>query len=61
MYHLLKNPVCLESVVREVDKADEDGHLSEIVTWREAGKLLYFQACIKEALRRCERPHGLPS
>ncbi|ETI22773.1 hypothetical protein G647_06849 [Cladophialophora carrionii CBS 160.54] len=51
MYHLLKNLTSLQKVLEEVDRADKEGCLSKTVTWQEAGKLPYFQACIKEALR----------
>ncbi|EXJ54980.1 uncharacterized protein A1O5_12891 [Cladophialophora psammophila CBS 110553] len=50
-YYLLKNPATLEKAVEELDCADKEGRLSEYVTWREASKLSYMQACIKEATR----------
>jgi cytochrome P450 len=56
MYHLLKNPTTLQKAVEEVDHADKEGRLSDTVTWQEAGKLPYFQACVKEALRESQSP-----
>ena len=53
MYYLLKNPVTLQKVVDEVDHADMEGKHSQYVSWHEAQKLQYFQACVKEALREC--------
>ncbi|EXJ58248.1 hypothetical protein A1O7_05673 [Cladophialophora yegresii CBS 114405] len=51
MYHLLKNPRTLQKVLKDLDRANKEGCLSRTVTWQEAGKLSYFQACIQEALR----------
>ena len=51
MYHLLRNPNALKKLVNEIDETDKQDRFSQIVTWQEAGKLPYFQACIKEALR----------
>lgn len=50
-YYLLKTPASLQKLVDEIDRADAEGHLSHVVTWEEAGRLRYFQACVKEALR----------
>jgi hypothetical protein len=51
MYYLLKNPAMMSKLVQEIDDADKQGRLSEYAKWQEASKLVYFQACIKEALR----------
>ena len=51
MYYILKNPSHLQKLLDEIDLADKESRLSAIVTWQEAGKLPYFQACLKEALR----------
>ncbi|KIW32511.1 uncharacterized protein PV07_04048 [Cladophialophora immunda] len=50
-YYLLKNPSTLQKAVEEIDSADKEGCLSEYVTWHEASKLSYLQACVKEAIR----------
>ncbi|KIY00865.1 uncharacterized protein Z520_03531 [Fonsecaea multimorphosa CBS 102226] len=51
-YYLLKSPVCLQKAVDEIESADKEGWLSEQVTWHEASKLSYLQACVKEAIRK---------
>ncbi|KAH0837201.1 cytochrome P450 [Fonsecaea pedrosoi] len=52
MYYLLKNPETLQKAVEELDCAGKECRLSEYITWNEASKLPYLQACIKEAIRK---------
>lgn len=47
IYYLCKNPRCVNRLRSEIDEAE----LSDIVTYQEASKLRYFQACVKETLR----------
>lgn len=42
----------MKRVIQEIDRAEAEGQLGEFVTWKEAQKLPYLQACIKEALRK---------
>ncbi|KAL4899289.1 hypothetical protein BDW74DRAFT_183821 [Aspergillus multicolor] len=55
MYYLLKTERrglgYLRRVQRELDKAQREGKLSDIVQYAEAMGLVYLQACIKEAYR----------
>ncbi|KAF4498449.1 hypothetical protein FAGAP_5354 [Fusarium agapanthi] len=46
----LFDKVC-EKLQREIDEADQAGHLSEYVTYQESLKLPYFEAALKEAGR----------
>jgi hypothetical protein len=39
----------MRKLVEEIDEADKQGQLSEYIKCQEAGKLAYFQACVKEA------------
>ncbi|EXJ92842.1 hypothetical protein A1O3_01396 [Capronia epimyces CBS 606.96] len=50
-YYLLKTPASMQKLVKEIDRADKEGQLSEFITWQESNKLPYLQACIKESLR----------
>lgn len=50
-YYVLKNPRTYDKVIEEILTADERGELSEYVTYNEAQRLPYFQACMREALR----------
>ncbi|TPX07116.1 uncharacterized protein E0L32_011011 [Thyridium curvatum] len=54
-YFLLRNPACLAKLRREIDDAGRAGLFSDtetgLVTWHEAQKLPYLDACIKEAFR----------
>ncbi|KAK6532617.1 hypothetical protein TWF281_006799 [Arthrobotrys megalospora] len=50
-YHLLRNPVTMERLVREIDTAAQLGQVSSIVTWPESQTLDYLDAVIKEGLR----------
>ncbi|KAL4923488.1 cytochrome P450 [Aspergillus undulatus] len=52
VYFLLKNPMCMEKVVAEIDLADGVGHLSDPISYRESmTRLPYLGAVIKEAMR----------
>lgn len=48
---VLRKPEVYKRLQKEVDEATKRGQLSEKVTFQEAQKLEYFQACLKEALR----------
>lgn len=50
-YLVLNSPEVYSQLQEEVDKAQKAGQLSPIVTYAEAQKLEYFQACLKEAMR----------
>jgi cytochrome P450 len=54
-YYLLRNPTCLEKLVKELDDGAREGLFSDgetgLVTWHESQKLPYLDACIKEAFR----------
>ncbi|KAH8155660.1 uncharacterized protein LAJ45_00670 [Morchella importuna] len=47
-YHLLKNPGSMEKLLSEISSFEG---LSNPVSWTEARKMPYLEACIKEALR----------
>ncbi|KAF9890363.1 hypothetical protein FE257_006030 [Aspergillus nanangensis] len=51
VYYLLRNPVYLERLRKEIDAAQARGELSPVLQYSEAQKLPYLQACIKEAYR----------
>jgi cytochrome P450 len=51
VYHLCRNPEAKAKLVGEIDEAQRDGKLSEMVTYGEAIKLPYLSAVIKEAMR----------
>lgn len=51
IYNLCKNPKCYATAVEEVDAMDRRGELSDPITYDQAQKMEYIQACIKEALR----------
>jgi cytochrome P450 len=51
MYNLIICPQKLQRLQGEIDQADKNGQLSELVTFQEAQRLPYLQACIKEGLR----------
>ncbi|KAJ5523622.1 hypothetical protein N7513_013166 [Penicillium frequentans] len=52
MYHLMANPSKYETLCAEIHEADKQGNLSSpYISFQEAQKLPYLQACIKEALR----------
>lgn len=50
-YCILNHPSVYKNLTEEINKAQKAGQLSEIVTYAEALKLDYFQACLKEAMR----------
>lgn len=50
-YHLMHNPEAYSRLEIEIDRAVDDGLLSMPATYKEAIKLPYLCACIKEALR----------
>lgn len=62
-YYLLRNPAAMARLRSELDEAGRGGvfHDNEtgLVTWAEAQKLPYLDACIKEAFRVHPAP-GLP-
>ncbi|KAJ5986621.1 hypothetical protein N7451_010986 [Penicillium sp. IBT 35674x] len=52
IYHLMANPSIYEKLCAEIHEADKQGNLSSpYISFQEAQKLPYLQACIKEALR----------
>ncbi|KAH7137812.1 cytochrome P450 [Dactylonectria macrodidyma] len=52
LYHLLKNPVKLQKLVKEIDDAAAGGLLSSPISFRESTTHLpYMQAVLKEGLR----------
>ncbi|KAI1615456.1 putative P450 monooxygenase [Exophiala viscosa] len=50
-YYLLKNPRTYSTLVDEILSFDARGELSEYITYNEAQRMPYFQACMREALR----------
>lgn len=50
-YLVLNNASVYANLTEEINKAQKAGQLSDIVTYAEAQKLEYFQACLKEAMR----------
>lgn len=50
-YYLCKTPRCYKLVRDEIDAMDKAGELSDIVTFSEANRMPYLQACMKEAMR----------
>ncbi|KAL8919500.1 MAG: hypothetical protein Q9172_004954 [Xanthocarpia lactea] len=58
-YHLLKNPTTLAKIQQEIDDAANQGHISELVTWKQSQTLPYLDACVKEA-SRLHPPIGFP-
>lgn len=51
IYFLMKHPHCLQKLRDEIETADRQGNISSPVKFKEAQKLPYLQAIIKEALR----------
>lgn len=47
-YYLLRNPQYLQRLREEIDTASANGQLSRIVSYAEAQKLPYLQACVSE-------------
>ncbi|KAK2771504.1 cytochrome p450 [Colletotrichum kahawae] len=54
-YYLLRTPTALARLKEELDQFGRDGGFSDtetgLVTWTESQKLVYLDACIKEAFR----------
>lgn len=50
-YYLCKNPRCLQALLKEIEYVEAKGELSDPVTFAEANKMPYLQACMKEAMR----------
>ncbi|KAL9612278.1 MAG: hypothetical protein Q9167_003101 [Letrouitia subvulpina] len=54
-YYLIKNPRCYQKLLAELDDAVRNGSVEDrptcLVSWAESQKLLYLDACIKEAFR----------
>ncbi|KAF5610572.1 cytochrome p450 oxidoreductase [Fusarium tjaetaba] len=53
IYYLIKNPACFAKAQAEVDQADQEGKLSDHVSYAECLQLPYLQAVMKEAMRCC--------
>lgn len=51
LYHVHLDPRVNALLIAEIDKAQVESKLSEMITWREAQDLPYFQACLKESMR----------
>ncbi|KAK6373428.1 hypothetical protein LTS17_008448 [Exophiala oligosperma] len=51
IYYLCKNPSTYDKLMDEVLMFDAKNELSEYVTYAEAQRMPYFQACMREALR----------
>lgn len=62
-YYLLKNPRCMEVLMKELDDKAREGYFKDsehgLVTWVESVGLSYLDACIKEAFR-LHPASGLP-
>src|SRR5258706_7644389 len=50
-YYLCKNKHCYDKLVAEIDQMDKNGELSDPITYGEASRMEYLQACMKEAMR----------
>jgi cytochrome P450 len=50
-YYLCKNPQCYRRVVEEIDEMHQQGNLANPVSFSDANKMKYLQACMKEAMR----------
>ncbi|KAK5455820.1 hypothetical protein LTS15_005137 [Exophiala xenobiotica] len=50
-YYICKNPRCYNAILKEIDDMDKSGQLSDPITFAEANKMKYLQACMKEAMR----------
>lgn len=51
IYGLCQNPAAAKKLQQEIDTFAAEGKLSDPVTFDEAGRMPYLQACIKEGLR----------
>jgi cytochrome P450 len=62
-YYLLKNPRCMEVLMKELDDKAREGYFKDnehgLVTWAESQGLSYLNACITEAFR-LHPASGLP-
>ncbi|KIV80341.1 hypothetical protein PV11_07847 [Exophiala sideris] len=59
MYCLMKHPETVRKLRQEIDQVIAERGSDEMLTFQEAQKLPYLQACIKEGLR-CHPATGLP-
>lgn len=50
-YYICKNPRCYDAIMKEIDDMKTSGQLSDPITFAEANKMKYLQACMKEAMR----------
>jgi cytochrome P450 len=50
-YYLCKNQRCYNKLVAEIDEMDKKGELSSPITFAEASRMSFLQACMKEAMR----------
>ena len=50
-YYLLKNPRTYNTLVDQILSFDARGELSEYITYNEAQRMPFLQACMREALR----------
>lgn len=50
-YHTHLDPRVNELLIEEIGRAQMEGKLSDVVTYREAQDLPYFQAALKESMR----------
>lgn len=50
-YFLCKHPRCYDRVIEEIDDTDRKRELSNPITFAEASRMKYLQACMKEAMR----------
>ena len=51
LYYLFKDPRVAQKLQREIDDAVDQGKMTIPVSYAQAVKLDYFQACLKEVLR----------
>lgn len=59
VYHMIRHPACWAKAWTEIDNSRAQGHcLDCIISYEDAQGLVYFQACLKEALRLFS-PQGL--
>ena len=53
LYYLMRSPRCYEILQREIDTFYDENQIDSKtpLTWAQAQRMPYFQACVKEALR----------
>lgn len=51
LYELLKNPWAYSTLQAEIDAKDQEGQLSNLITYAEAKDMPYLQAVMKESMR----------